>query len=68
MLPFFIKALSLAMTEYPLVNTVVNPELDADGYIQEYVLKKDHNFSVAIDSDHGLTTPNLKQLQNKSIL
>lgn len=68
MLPFFIKALSLAMKDYPIVNSVVNPELDAEGYIQEYVIKHDHNFSVAIDSDHGLTTPNLKQLQNKSIL
>lgn len=68
MLPFFIKALSLAMKDYPIVNSVVNPELDAEGYIQEYVIKNDHNFSVAIDSEHGLTTPNLKSLQNKSIL
>jgi 2-oxoisovalerate dehydrogenase E2 component (dihydrolipoyl transacylase) len=28
LLPFFIKALSLAMNEYPIVNSVVNPELD----------------------------------------
>lgn len=56
------------MNEYPIVNTMVNPELDADGYIKEYVIKKDHNFSVAIDSDHGLTTPNIKRVQDKSIL
>ena len=60
LLPFFIKALSLSMNEFPIVNSVVNPELDGEGYIKEYVIKKDHNFSVAIDSDHGLTTPNLK--------
>ena len=39
LLPFFIKALSLAMNEYPIVNSVVNPETDAEGYIKEYVIK-----------------------------
>ena len=68
MLPFFIKALSLAMNEFPIVNSLVNPELDGEGYIKEYVIKKDHNFAVAIDSDHGLTTPNIKAINNQSIL
>jgi 2-oxoisovalerate dehydrogenase E2 component (dihydrolipoyl transacylase) len=68
LLPFFIKALSLAMDEYPIVNSVVNPALDAEGYVQEYVLKKDHNFAVAIDSPHGLVTPNIKKVNEKSIL
>jgi len=56
------------MIEYPIVNTNVNPELDADGYIKEYVIKKDHNFSIAIDSKDGLTVPNIKKVQTKSIL
>ena len=56
------------MNEYPEINSVVNPELDADGYIKEYVIKKDHNFSVAIDSEHGLITPNIKRVNQKSIL
>jgi 2-oxoisovalerate dehydrogenase E2 component (dihydrolipoyl transacylase) len=68
LLPFFIKALSLAMTHYPEVNSIVNPALDGEGYIKEYVIKKDHNFSVAIDSDHGLVTPNIKKVNEKSIL
>ena len=67
-LPFFVKAISLAMNEYPIVNSQVNPALDSEGYIQEYVIKKDHNFSVAIDSKDGLTTPNIKAVQGKSIL
>ena len=33
-MPFFIKAISLAMNEFPIVNSVVDPELDADGYIK----------------------------------
>jgi len=67
-LPFFIKAISLAMYDYPIVNSVVNPELDSNGYIHEYVIKHDHNFSIAIDSKLGLTTPVIKKVQDKSIL
>ena len=68
LLPFFIKALSLAMNDFPMINSVVNPEIDAEGYIKEYVIKKDHNFAVAIDSPEGLTTPIIKQLNDKSII
>lgn len=68
LLPFFIKALSLAMNQFPEVNSIVNPALDNEGYIKEFVIKKDHNFSVAIDSDHGLVTPNIKKVNEKSIL
>lgn len=67
-IPFFIKAISLAMNEYPIINSVVNPEVDSEGYIKEYVIKNEHNFSVAIDSKDGLTTPNIKQVNRKSIL
>jgi hypothetical protein len=41
MLPFFIKALSLSMNEYPIVNSLVDPALDNEGFIQSYVIKKD---------------------------
>jgi 2-oxoisovalerate dehydrogenase E2 component (dihydrolipoyl transacylase) len=68
LLPFFLKALSLAMNDFPIMNSVVDPAVDAEGYIKEYVIKKDHNFAVAIDSDHGLMTPNLKSINDKSIL
>jgi 2-oxoisovalerate dehydrogenase E2 component (dihydrolipoyl transacylase) len=61
-LPFFVKAASLAMTEFPIINSHANPEVDADGYIREYVIKKDHNFSIAIDSKNGLTVPNIKKV------
>lgn len=67
-LAFFLKGLSLAMTEFPHINSIVDPELDEEGYIKQYVIKQDHNFSVAIDSSDGLTTPNIKKVQTKSIL
>lgn len=68
MLPFFIKACSIAMTEFPVMNSHIDNDLDAEGYIQRYVMKHDHNFSVAIDSPDGLTVPNIKAIQSKSIL
>ena len=60
MLPFFIKACSIAMTEFPVVNSHIDNDLDDDGYIQRYVEKHDHNYSIAIDSPDGLTVPNIK--------
>jgi len=33
MLPFFIKACSISMIEYPIVNSLVDNELDSDGFI-----------------------------------
>ena len=62
MLPFFIKACSIAMSEYPVMNSHIDNDLDSEGYIQRYVMKHDHNFSVAIDSPDGLTVPNIKAI------
>jgi 2-oxoisovalerate dehydrogenase E2 component (dihydrolipoyl transacylase) len=67
-MPFFIKAISLAMNEHPIINSVVDPETDEEGYIKQYTIKGDHNFSIAIDSKDGLTTPNIKHVNRKSIL
>jgi len=68
MLPFFVKACSIAMGEFPVMNSHIDNDWDDEGYIQRYVIKKDHNFSIAIDSKDGLTVPIVKQVQNKSIL
>ncbi len=66
--PFFIKAISLALSEYPLLNSLVNSKTGDDGYIYEYTLKADHNISVAIDGPEGLVVPNIKRVQEKSVL
>lgn len=66
--PFFIKAVSMALLEFPILNSHVNPNLGEDGFIKEFIIKKDHNISVAIDSPEGLVVPNIKRVQDKSIL
>lgn len=60
-MPFFIKALSLALTQFPIVNS----RLSNDGKELTYVA--DHNIGLAVDSKIGLLVPNIKQVQQKSI-
>lgn len=67
-LPFFVKAFSQAMLKYPMFNAVVNPNVDSEGYIYEYIEKAEHNISIAIDSPSGLVVPNVKSIQRKSIV
>ena len=62
MMPFFMKAMSLAIKEYPLVNSKVNEDCTELTYFD------DHNIGMAVDSKVGLLVPNIKQVQNKSIL
>lgn len=66
-MPFLIKAVSLGLLRYPILNSTVNSNLGDDGLIYEYTIKKDHNISVAIDSPEGLVVPNIKKVQEKSI-
>ena len=60
-MPFFIKAMSLALTEFP----VINSRLSDDGTELTYLA--DHNIGLAVDSKIGLLVPNIKHVQSKSI-
>jgi len=62
MMPFFMKAMSLALKEYPVVNSKVNEDCTELTYFN------DHNIGMAVDSKVGLLVPNIKQVQTKSIL
>jgi 2-oxoisovalerate dehydrogenase E2 component (dihydrolipoyl transacylase) len=56
------------MLQHPTVNSTVGKEIGADGLIKEYTIRGEHNFSIAIDSKDGLTVPNIKYIQEKSLL
>lgn len=64
-LPFVIKAVSLALQQYPLLNahldTTTNPEKP------QILVKGFHNIGVAIDSPAGLLVPVIKNVQSHSI-
>ena len=62
MMPFFMKSISLALKEFPIVNTQVNDDCTEITYFD------DHNIGMAVDSKVGLLVPNVKQVQNKSIV
>ena len=62
MMPFFMKAMSLALKEFPVINSQVNDDCTELTYFN------DHNIGMAVDSKIGLLVPNVKEVQNKSIL
>jgi len=62
MMPFFMKSMSLALKQFPVINSQVNDDCTELTYFD------DHNIGMAVDSKVGLLVPNVKQVQTKSIL
>jgi len=62
MMPFFMKAISLALKEFPVINSQINEDCTELTYFN------DHNIGMAVDSKVGLLVPNVKQVQTKSIV
>jgi 2-oxoisovalerate dehydrogenase E2 component (dihydrolipoyl transacylase) len=62
LMPFFMKAMSLAIKQFPIMNSQVNSDCSELTYFD------DHNIGIAVDSKVGLLVPNIKGCQNKSIV
>lgn len=62
-MPFFIKAMSVAISEYPIVNSRVVFEGDKPAL----VTRPQHNIGIAMDTPAGLIVPNIKNVQDLSI-
>lgn len=60
-MPFMIKATSLALSEFPILNSSL------DNSKQSLLLKHSHNICLAMDTPEGLAVPNVKNCQRKSI-
>jgi 2-oxoisovalerate dehydrogenase E2 component (dihydrolipoyl transacylase) len=63
MTAFFLKAISLALYEHPIINSKFK-----EGTPASYTKFGSHNISVAIDSKNGLMVPNIKDVGNMSVL
>ena len=61
LLPFFIKAVCILLTEMPQFNSSL------DGNNENIVLKKYINIGVAVDTPNGLVVPLIKNANEKSI-
>ncbi|MGY0580688.1 MAG: dihydrolipoyllysine-residue acetyltransferase [Paraglaciecola chathamensis] len=60
-MPFFIKALSMALKAFPIINSQVNADCTELTYFN------DHNIGMAVDGKLGLMVPNIKGVQDMSI-
>lgn len=61
-MPFFVKALSLALHDFPIINSQLNDDATELTYFD------DHNIGFAVDSKIGLLVPNIKRVQDLSLL
>lgn len=60
-LPFIIKAMSMALNDYPQLNAHFNSE---KGHLTLY---PEHNIGVAVDTGHGLAVPVIKNVAAKTV-
>ncbi|KAG0373365.1 hypothetical protein BGX24_011806 [Mortierella sp. AD032] len=65
-MPIFIKALSIALEDYPVLNACVIDGEEASSAKLKY--RASHNIGVAMDTPNGLLVPNIKNVQNLSVL
>lgn len=62
LMPLFIKALSLALLQHPLLNSRVNADCT------EIIYQMDHNIGFAVDTPTGLLVPNIKAVQTLNLV
>jgi 2-oxoisovalerate dehydrogenase E2 component (dihydrolipoyl transacylase) len=64
-LSFIIKAVSLALEEYPILNARVDTS-DASA-APKLIMRANHNIGIGMDTPQGLIVPNIKNVGAKSI-
>ena len=62
LMPFFMKAMALAVHEEPLLNARLNQEVSEIHYLSSI------NIGMAVDSRAGLLVPNVKGVERRSVL
>ncbi|KAL0078207.1 2-oxoacid dehydrogenases acyltransferase-domain-containing protein [Phycomyces blakesleeanus] len=64
-LPILLKSLSLALTQFPIMNASITTS--DQGSLNQVVYKTSHNIGLAMDTPQGLKVPNIKDVQDKNL-
>lgn len=67
-LPFIIKAVSLALYQYPVLNARVDVDAANPSAKPSLVMRSQHNIGVAMDTPSGLLVPVIKDVGARNIL
>lgn len=67
-LPFIMKAVSNAITEVPILNSILDASAYGDGQQPELIMRGQHNFGIAVDSPKGLLVPVVRDVKHHSLL
>lgn len=62
LMPFFMKAMALAIQEFPVLNSQLNDDVTEIHYLPQC------NIGMAVDGKAGLTVPNIKGVESLSLL
>jgi 2-oxoisovalerate dehydrogenase E2 component (dihydrolipoyl transacylase) len=62
LMPFFMKSMALAIQDFPLLNSRLNDAADEIHYLPSC------NIGMAVDGKAGLMVPNVKGVENRSLL
>ena len=65
-LPFIIKAVSMALNQYPILNARV--DIDSTTSKPFLIMRSQHNIGIAMDTPSGLLVPVIKSVQSHTIL
>lgn len=63
-LPFIVKAVSLALNEFPILNARVDTSVPEK---PKLIMRSKHNIGIAMDTPNGLVVPNIKDVASRSI-
>ncbi|MGC8118900.1 dihydrolipoyllysine-residue acetyltransferase [Marinobacter sp. VGCF2001] len=62
LMPFFMKAMALAIQEYPVLNSRLNQDVTEIHYLPHC------NIGMAVDGKAGLVVPNIKHVEQRTLL
>ncbi|MDX1599722.1 MAG: dihydrolipoyllysine-residue acetyltransferase [Marinobacter sp.] len=62
LMPFFMKAMALAVQEFPVLNSRLNDDVTEIHYLSQC------NIGMAVDSKAGLMVPNVKGVESRTLL